>query len=273
MIAKTITIRAVTDVAELRAVEDLQIRVWGMPERDVVPLHHLLAAGGAGGGVLGAFTPDGKLVGFCYGFAGVRGGRPLFYSHMAGVLAEFRDQEIGFRLKQAQREAALAAGFTWMVWTYDPLQAGNAYFNLHKLGAESHRYIVNYYGEMQDELNRGADSDRLEVDWRLNDPRVDALMPDDASARGEASARGVASARDEASAALPGDVIRIDVPPDITSLRRRDPAAAAWWRETTRRQFRDAFAAGYVAVDVERRPERTAYVLIRGADRQDARTG
>lgn len=279
MIAKKITIRAVTHVAELRVVEDLQIRVWGMPERDVVPLHHLLAASGAGGRVLGAFTPDGRLVGFCYGFAGVRGGRPLFYSHMAGVLPEFRDQEIGFRLKQAQREAALAAGFMWMVWTYDPLQAGNAYFNLHKLGAESHRYIVNYYGEMQDELNRGTESDRLEVDWWLNDPRVDALMRDDASprgkasARGEASPRGVASARDEANAALPGDLIRIAVPPDITSIRRQDPAAAAWWRETTRRQFLDAFAAGYAAVDVERRPERTAYILIRRTDRQEAGSG
>jgi predicted GNAT superfamily acetyltransferase len=258
--AETITIRTITDVAELRAVEDLQMRVWGMPERDVVPLHHLLAASGAGGCVLGAFTPDGRLVGFCYGFAGVRRGRTLFYSHMAGVLTEFRDQEIGFRLKQAQREAALAAGFEWMVWTYDPLQAGNAYFNLHKLGAESRRYTVNYYGEMRDELNRGTDSDRLEVDWWLRDPRVEALM------RGEASVRG------EASTAPSGDVLQIDVPPDITSLRRRDPVAAAWWRETTRRQFLDAFAAGYVAVDVERLPDRTAYILIRLADRQEARS-
>jgi predicted GNAT superfamily acetyltransferase len=248
--AESIAIRAVTDIAELRAVEDLQIRVWGMPERDVVPLHHLLAASGAGGRVLGAFTPEGKLVGFCYGFAGVRNGRALFYSHMAGVLAEFRDKRIGLRLKQAQREAALAGGLEWMVWTYDPLQSGNAYFNLHKLGAESRRYYVNYYGEMHDELNRGADSDRLEVDWWLRDPRVEALM------RGEAAA---ASAREG---------IRIDVPADITSLRQRDPPAAAKWRETTRRQFLEAFAAGYVAVDVERLPERTAYVLARRADRQ-----
>jgi predicted GNAT superfamily acetyltransferase len=257
MIAETITIHTVTDVAELRAVEDLQMEVWGMPERDVVPLHHLLAASGAGGRVLGAFTPEGKLVGFCYGFAGVRGGRTLFYSHMAGVLPEFRDQEIGFRLKQAQRETALAGGFEWMVWTYDPLQAGNAYFNLHKLGAESRRYTVNYYGEMRDELNRGTDSDRLEVDWWLHDPRVEALM------RGEASARG------EVSKAPPGDVLRIEVPPDITSLRRRDPAAASRWRETTRRQFLDAFAARYVAVDVERLPDRTAYLLIRREDRKE----
>jgi predicted GNAT superfamily acetyltransferase len=252
--AEPITIRAVTDVAGLRAVEDLQVTVWGMPERDIVPLHHLLAASGAGGLVLGAFTPEERLVGFCYGFAGVREGRTLFYSHMAGVLAEFRDSEIGFRLKRAQREAAMAGGFEWMVWTYDPLQSGNAFFNLHKLGAESRRYYVNYYGEMRDELNRGGDSDRLEVDWWLRDPRVEALM------------------RGQTLTAPAGDVTRIDVPADITALRRRDPSASAGWRETTRRQFLDAFAAGYVAVDVDRLPDRSAYVLVRRADRQGERT-
>ena len=255
MTAPTITIRPVTDVAELRAIEDLQLAVWRMPERDIVPLHHLLAASGAGGRVLGAFTPEGTLVGFCYGFAGVRGGRTLFYSHMAGVLAEFRDRDVGFRLKQAQREAALAGGFEWMVWTYDPLQSGNAYFNLHKLGGEARRYHVNYYGAMRDELNRGTESDRLEVDWWLRDPRVHALM------------------RGEAPGVPEGEVLRIDVPADITALRRRDPHAAAAWRQTTRGQFLDAFSAGYVAVDVDRLPDRSAYLLVRRAERSGVQKG
>jgi len=245
--AAEITIRPVIDVAELRAVEDLQVAVWGMPERDVVPLHHLLAASGAGGRVLGAFAPDGTLIGFCYGFAGVRGGRRLFYSHMAGVLPAYRDRDVGFRLKQAQREAALADGVDWMVWTYDPLQGGNAYFNLHKLGAEARRYYVNYYGAMNDALNRGTESDRLEVDWRLQDPRVEALM------------RGTPAP----PAVVAGETQRIDVPPDITSLRRRDPDAAAEWRRATRRQFLNAFAAGYAAVDAERAADRITYLLVR----------
>jgi len=244
----TITIRPVTDVAELRMVEDLQLVVWRMPERDVVPLHHLLAASGTGGRVLGAFTSDGALVGFCYGFAGLRGGRGLFYSHMAGVRAEFRDRDVGFRLKQAQREAALADGFEWMVWTYDPLQSNNAYFNLHKLGAESRRYLVNYYGAMRDALNRGTESDRLEVDWWLRDPLVATRL------------------QGEAPPAPRGEVRRITVPADITTLRRRDPDGAAAWRETTRRQFLDAFADGYVAVDVERGAEGSTYLLVPRAD-------
>jgi predicted GNAT superfamily acetyltransferase len=242
-----ITIRPIIEVDELRAVEELQIAVWGMPERDVVPLHHLLAASGAGGRVLGAFTPDGTIIGFCYGFAGMRRGRRLFYSHMAGVLPEYRDRDVGFRLKHAQRGAALADGIDWIVWTYDPLQGGNAYFNLHKLGAETRRYYVNYYGAMNDALNRGSESDRLEVDWWLRDPRVEALM------RG-----GPAPAAPD-----PGTLQRIDVPSDISSLRRRDPHAAAEWRRTTRQRFLDAFGAAYVAVDAERTADRVTYLLLR----------
>jgi predicted GNAT superfamily acetyltransferase len=242
-----IMIRSITDVDELRAVEELQIAVWGMPERDVVPLHHLLAASGAGGRVLGAFAPDGTIVGFCYGFAGVRGGRRLFYSHMAGVLTAYRDRDVGFRLKQAQRDAALTDGIDWMVWTYDPLQGGNAYFNLHKLGAETRRYYVNYYGAMNDALNRGSESDRLEVDWWLRDPRVEALM----------------AGRPAPIAPDPGELQRIGVPSNITALRRHDPDAAAEWRRTTRERFLEAFAAGYVAVDAERTADRVTYLLVR----------
>lgn len=103
-----VTVRPLTRARELRAVEELQRLVWGMPDREIVPVHQLLAAAHAGGVVLGAFAPDGTLVGFCYGFVGEREGRPLLYSHMAGVHPDYRDRNIGLVLKRAQREAALA---------------------------------------------------------------------------------------------------------------------------------------------------------------------
>ena len=121
-----VEIRPITDLPTLRALEDVQQRVWGMPDRDVVPTHQLLAATAAGGVVLGAFSPEGAVVGFCYGFVGRRQGRLFLYSHMAGVVEEWRGRQIGFRLKRAQRDAALAQGVDWMVWTFDPLQSANA---------------------------------------------------------------------------------------------------------------------------------------------------
>ncbi|MGH2436591.1 MAG: GNAT family N-acetyltransferase [bacterium] len=233
-------VRPITALAELRRIEELQREVWGMPDRDVVPGHQLLAASGAGGVVLGAFDPSDDLVGFCYGFIGLRDGRPLFYSHMAAVVEAHRGKDIAFRLKRAQRDEAVARGLDWMVWTYDPLQAANAHLNMHKLGARASRYYVNYYGEMDDALNRGIPSDRLEVDWWLRDPRVATLM------------------RGEQPAAPPGgDVARIAIPSNLGAIRRADLARLQHWRHRTRESFLEWFGRGYEAVDFVN----SAYVL------------
>ncbi|MDR5695322.1 MAG: GNAT family N-acetyltransferase [Armatimonadota bacterium] len=268
-----ITIAAITDVPTLRRMEELQQAIWGSSERDVVPYHQLLAAAGSGGVVLGAFTANGELVGFCYGFVGVREGQPFLYSHMAGVLAEYRDRDIGFQLKQAQRRAALERGFERIVWTYDPLVSMNAYFNLHKLGAVARRYYVNYYGEMTDSLNRGLESDRLEVDWFLRSPRVEAL------ARGEAVQRKwpdipmALEAREWLLDLAPADpvldleapALGVEIPLDFHGIRDRDIELARAWRAATREVFLHYFQRNYAAVDfiLRRKGERKQglYVL------------
>ncbi|HEV8354481.1 MAG TPA: GNAT family N-acetyltransferase [bacterium] len=224
-----LTIRPIDDVAGLTAVEHLQRAVWTMPDLDVVPLHHLRAAVSAGGLVLGAFAGD-DLVGFSYAFAGARNGTPLLYSHMTGVREEYRGRGVGLALKRAQREAALARGVDRIVWTFDPLQRANAWFNHHKLGAVASRYYVNYYGDMRDAINRGTDSDRLEVDWWIRDPRVDAAL------------RGAPVATAPGAAAL-------EIPPDFNALKITDPDAAQAWRLRVREAFLDHFARGYEVVD------------------------
>jgi predicted GNAT superfamily acetyltransferase len=63
----TIVIRDIDGGAEMRAVEELQKEVWGIPDLDVVPLSHLVAAKAAGGVLLGAFDRE-TLIGFVYSF-------------------------------------------------------------------------------------------------------------------------------------------------------------------------------------------------------------
>ncbi len=272
-----IVIKTLKDIESLRGIEALQMEIWGMPERDVVPSHQLLAAAGAGGAVLAAFERDGTMIGFCYGFAGWRERRPLFYSHMAGVKSGRQLQDVGFRLKCAQREAALAMGFDHAVWTYDPLQSVNARFNLRKLGATARRYYVDYYGTMPDELNRGLDSDRLEVDWALRSPRVQAAIVRALPARAWNSAPRALEAVPRASGIGPGDpilnltarVILIEIPTDFATLRDRNPGVARAWRLASREAFLHYFAADYRAVDFLLRPGeplRGDYVLVRGDD-------
>ena len=54
-------IREISTIEELRAVERLQVEVWGIPDLDVVPVYHLVAAQASGGVLLGAFDHDAFL--------------------------------------------------------------------------------------------------------------------------------------------------------------------------------------------------------------------
>ncbi len=268
-----ITVRPITDAAGLRAVERLQRDVWGMPDLEVVPSHQLVAAVAAGGAVLGAFDDNDTLLGFCYGFIGLRDGRLLFYSHMAGVRPGYQDRDIGFLLKRAQRQAALDSGLDRMVWTYDPLQAINASFNLRKLGATAVRYYVDYYGEMPDAINRGMPSDRLEVDWSLRDPAVAARLAGSFPARGWPDAPAALAATTRRGTVVPqrpvldldAPAVRIEIPLAFGELRTRAPDMAMAWRPVSREAFLHYFSRGYRAVDfLRRRDEVTgSYVLER----------
>ncbi len=260
-----VEIRPLEAVAELRAVEGLQQAVWGMPDREVVPCHQLLAAVRNGGVVLGAFS-EGRLVGFCYAFVGWREGERVLHSHMTAVLPGLQDRDVGYRLKLAQREWALAQGYRRVVWTFDPLQSRNAYFNLHKLGARSERYEVNYYGEMDDELNRGLPTDRLEVDWWVTSKSVVARLEGRWAAAHLEDARPVLEAEGDAPGRVrrpAGTLLRLEVPASISVLRERDPELALAWRLATRQAFLRCFREGYVAVDFAREGGRGFYVLER----------
>ena len=274
-----ITVRSITDADGFHAVEQLQREVWDMPDLEVVPLHQLRAAVSAGGVLLGAFDERDTLVGFCYGFIGLRDGELLFYSHMAGVRPGLQDRDIGFRLKGAQRQAALDRGLDRMVWTFDPLQSLNASFNLHKLGVTASRYHTDYYGEMPDAINRGLPSDRLEVDWWLRDPAVAARFAGDAPSRSWPDAPAVLRGRIQGGTLAPDhalslheSIVRVEVPTAFGDLKTRAPETALAWRMASREVFQRYFALGYHAVDfLAARKEATgSYILQRGTGTRSA---
>ena len=169
-----VDIRPLATIAEFHACEQLQRDVWGFDgDLDVIPLTQMMAVQKSGGIVLGAFTPDGRLGGFAYGFLGRDSdGRLLHYSHMTAVDAALRSSGLGARLKWAQLDAAIAQGLDLMVWTYDPLESLNGHFNFHKLGIVARRYSENFYGETTSALHRGMPTDRLRAEWRLCSERV-----------------------------------------------------------------------------------------------------
>jgi len=180
-----VQIHPLVTMEALRACEDLQSRVWGYPDREVVPAAQMRATLHAGGLVAGAFVGR-ELAGFVYGFpafAHEDGLRPHgLHSHMMAVTPEARGMGLGRRLKWYQRRWCLERGIDWVSWTFDPLQAGNARLNLEHLGVVVHEYHVDFYGVLGGLLSGELPTDRFLALWNLSSPRVAGRAGDDPNA-------------------------------------------------------------------------------------------
>ena len=176
-----IDIRPLTDISTIKAIEEVQLTIWGRDRGEMLPAHLFHALQHNGAALFGAFDDD-KMVGFALAvLATVEGlteridqvaaARLKMYSVIAGVLPGYRDINVGYRLKLAQREFALRIGVRLITWTFDPLESRNARFNIGKLGAICHRYLRNFHGEMTG-INAGLASDRFEVEWWVTSNRA-----------------------------------------------------------------------------------------------------
>jgi predicted GNAT superfamily acetyltransferase len=243
-----VEVRLVRTHDEFAACEAMSRDIWGAAERNVVPRELLLTMQHNGGLVHGAFLPTGRLAGFCFAFLGMRDGQLRLCSHQLGVLPEFRGAGIGIALKQAQRYDALRLGYELVTWTFDPLEARNAYINLHHLGCIARLYDRDHYGAMEDELNRGLPSDRFEAEWwlRRGKPLVAADPP--VMLRVGAGSEPVREPLD-----LSGrTAVLLGVPSDFQAIKRASPELALRWRMESRAAFEAALGAGLVAVDFRR---------------------
>ncbi len=250
-----VEIRPLKTTQEFLECEKLQRRVWAMPDdRDVIPLHLLLSAQRNGALVLGAFD-KGSLIGLLFGYLGLTGsGRLKHCSHMMGISPEVQGRGIGYRLKLAQREFALAQGCDLVTWTYDPLESRNANLNIRKLGAVCRTYLEDYYGPMEDGLNRGLPSDRFQVDWWIASDRVRErlagrrgahLTPEDEDLLAAEAQRAADRAPGQVSACPGGDRVWVEIPAAYQAVRASEPALAGEWRAETRRVFEERFSWGF----------------------------
>ena len=109
------------------------------------------------------------MVGFVYSLPGLKHGKPLQWSHMLGVLDEFRNDGLGLQLKMLQRDRTLAMGLDLIEWTFDPMQTLNAYLNFTKLGVIVDEYEINVYGKSMSPLHGGNPTDRFVAQWRIRE--------------------------------------------------------------------------------------------------------
>src|SRR5215207_2319225 len=139
-------IRECTTIVEFDGCVSLQREAFGLQDLELSPRRHLIVSRQAGGWTLGAFVAD-RMVGFVHHLAAVRPDNEIFgYSHVMAVAKDYQNKGVGARLKWAQRERALKEGRMSIKWTWDPMQARNAHFNLNRLGATVDTYKDNFYG-------------------------------------------------------------------------------------------------------------------------------
>ncbi len=254
----TITVRELHTMPELTTCVQLQYDIWGITPGNNTSSYIMNAAIHNGGAVHGAYSDD-TLVGFCFGFAAKRPEGWLLWSHMAGVLPGYQGQGIGRKLKFVQRTWAAENGYSAIGWTFDPMQAGNARFNLRHLNTVAFYFHPNHYGEMNDALNRGLASDRLEATWYTADDDLPDLRDDNEEKTALVTAAEVSSLPQSWDA----PAYTIEIPQNLNDLKRRDLQAATDWQTAVREALTAAFANGYAAVDFQTQDARCYYVLRR----------
>lgn len=242
-------IRECTTLDEFHECVQIQREVFALPEAELSPVRHLVVTKNAGGFVIGAF--DGaRLAGFVLSVPAYLRGERAFYSHMTGVRADYQSLGIGAQLKWAQRERVLSEGVKYVKWTFEPVKARNAYFNLEKLGAMVREYKHNFYGtDYATSAHVGGDmglaSDRLFAEWQLESPKVSAL----------ASGERFVEEHEPAAA--------IVIMNDWFDLVRDEPQKALAEQHRIRTEFEAAFADGLVCRGFRRDETRPAFLLYR----------
>jgi predicted GNAT superfamily acetyltransferase len=287
-----IAYRDLTTLEDFAVVVELEREIWGPGYDEVVPVPILAVTVMRGGILIGAFDPsrasgssraasrgDGdsstasgsRMVGFVYSLPGIKHGRPMQWSHMAGVLEAYRSDGVGFQLKVLQRERALAMALGLIEWTYDPMQAMNAHLNFAKLAVIAEEYEINVYGESTSPLHKGNPTDRFVAEWRIGDERVQQRLHGagplapvltvepairgrlaSGSSRRRSSRWGTARQRHDSN----------EVQPDAVGTQD----LAMEWRMATRGIFTAYFARGYGGGVLSRSRSAQGYVSVGEAD-------
>ncbi len=261
-----ITIRRAETPADYKACQEAQRLAWGIVEDGyVVPVATMVGAQLHGGLVLGAFLADGRALAMNFAFLGRLEGRLCLYSQLLGVVPGHQDLGLGGRMKQAQRAFAKADGLDWVVWAFDPLQAGNARFNLDKIGARGVRYVEDMYGPRTDALNAGTPTDRLIVEWPTSGDPPEPVPFEEAWSY----PRLIEIGPDGPMVTIPkADRLALEVPADNKALRDQDADLALRWRLAVRGAFQGAFQQGHRAIGFARGEvdgaRRCVYILARG---------
>ncbi len=257
-----VTIGPFRNPADYKICEDIQREVLHAQDIDVVPIPMLLTASRAGGILLGAYSSLGDMIGFIFSVLGFLEGEPIQHSYMLAVRAAYRNFDVGFKLKMAQRKEALKNEISRITCAFDPMQPVNAYFVLGKLGSWANTYEENFCGETTSQIDRGLPTDRMLAQWDLEDASVIRRLevgPPRRDFRKELRHRQAINQLIETAPGLltsapvklncTDDQFLFEVPYNLQEIKHRDLGVALEWQGRMRQVFRHYFKKDYAATD------------------------
>ena len=288
--------------------ETIRNEIWGFPDDHLSGTRNLLCENFLHEGsslFIAAYREDPQtgwqedeahLVGFAYGFVGVRDkdlafrrqDNLWFYAQFLGVKEEWQGFGLGIAIKEWQRDIVRDwFGIKLIVCTYDPLTAVNAYRNVHYFGMRVLEYRLAPYGEYGGRLNRlDIPSDRFFMGWdiaaKAKRPEIDGqLLFKDRARIINRVEEVLVEGKDgpvelevikEINTSPAVSPVLIRIPRDFyLMLRTTDVVDPKWrripldWRLQTRELFLALFKQGYKVVDFiasSEAPQREAYYVL-----------
>jgi predicted GNAT superfamily acetyltransferase len=239
-----VELRSLEGPEEYALCGELQRDTWGHDFGEIVPPALLQVTQKVGGIAAGAFDRHRRLVGFVYGLSGLREGSPVHWSHMLAVRKDWEGKGLGTRLKGYQRDRLIDLGIEIALWTFDPLVARNAHFNLNRLAVTIEEYVPNMYSETRSDLHSGLGTDRFLARWDLRSDRVFHTLSEGLGPQVQLPPDSPVVGLDGEGSPIVGGgeypedpVVRIPIPDDIQAVKAESSELGRCWRKMTRDAF------------------------------------
>lgn len=256
-----VEIRILRDLADMAEAESLFERMWG-PGGVNVPL--LRALGLTDNYISGAWANE-QLIGASVAFVSAADGASSCHLHTMSVLGPAQGSGVGFALLSHQRAWAMDRGIEQITWMFDPLVRRNGWFATVKIGAKAVAYHPDFFGYLNDPINRWDFTDRCLARWEVH-PAAPAGEPaelepaDDVPLILADDGEGAPALASPSWADCRPPTLLCQVPLDAHGLRQSNPKLAREWLSALRGSLGRAIDVGYEVTSMTRGGR---YVLTR----------
>lgn len=248
---QSITFKELNHATHFSQASNLQQLVWG-DNAQLIPLSLMKANTLIGGLNLGAFVND-RLIGFLFSLPGIWKNEPVHWSYRLAIHPDYQNLKVGQSLKLKQKDICRdKRQVNYILWSFDPLESRNAYFNCHKLGVQVIDYLTDFYEGSTSDLHQDLHTDRLLVKWPLSSqpPRPPFKLED------------LPYYIDSSSLKTSPSLVKLKIPIDIQSLKKDNLSEANNWQSKIKTAFQILSQSEYTIIDCLKDTHSVHYVYI-----------